>query len=344
MDDIDDPGKFLGNFDLSNFAHQEKIIFRDKHTRIEGLCSEAVFVSDLLADAFTEFSSGWWFKPANGRYKILKLITALREITPLDFKLLDFFAPHGEVFIVLFKTNCKQCEGIRYSSNTRDNLAEYWTQNRRSFSRHFPIPRLPAKEQRNSGRLTQAVEFLNARGLLQQAAIASAFVSCWLGNQIIFDVDFFVECAGRIYAFEIKQKYPFRSGSRFYFGLNKGEAHLHKFLSKIGARSVHVILTKPVLTEKVPSIDLYTKSEYRDLTLWIATEHSEAITRGKQRLAPSKTSIYANTPMRYYEIPLSNFHLLKKFGERKPQALLDFINGKTSPLPENFLYPCKNKP
>jgi hypothetical protein len=78
---------------------------------------------------------------------------------------------------------------------------------------------------------------------------------------------------------------------------------------------------------------------YRDLCLWIATQHSEAIIQSKQRIAPSKTSIYAKTPMRYYEIPLLNFHLLKKVGTNKPKALLNFIEGKTNPLPAGFAYP-----
>jgi hypothetical protein len=340
MESANDPCKFLSTLDLSNLEDQKKIIFRDKHTRIEGLCSEAVFAADLLTDSFAEFSSGWWFKPANGRYKILKLITDLKKITPLDIKLFDFFEKHCGVFLILFKTDDKQCEWVRYSSNKMENrLAESWVQNAKPLVKNFLLPSLPPKQQRQVGRLNQAVEFLQARDRLQHAALERAFVNCWLGNQTIFDVDFFVERDGRIYAFEIKQKFPFRSGSRFFFGLNKGEAHLHVFLSKIGARCVHVILTKPVLTEAVPSIDLYTKDKYRDLSLWIATEHSEAITQSQQRLAPSKTSIYAKTPMRYYEMPLSNFHLVKKFGEQKPQALLDFIDGKTSPLPENFLYP-----
>lgn len=76
-----------------------------------------------------------------------------------------------------------------------------------------------------------------------------------------------------------------------------------------------------------------------DFTLWLATAHSDATLQSPQRLAPSKTSIYAGAPVRYYEVPLSRFHLVKNFGEPKPQALLDFINGKTSPLPENFVYP-----
>jgi len=238
MDSADDPCKCLNRFDLSNAEDQKKIIFRDKHTRIEGLCSEAVFVADLLAESFAEFSSGWWFKPANQSYKILKLITDLQELTALDFKLLRFFAQRAKAAIFLFK-----------------------------------------------------------------------------------------------------QKFPFRRGPRFAFGLNKGEARLHVFLSQIGLRVSNVILTKPVLHDRIPAIDLYTKNEYRRLSLWLATAHSDAILQSPQRLAPSKTSIYAGAPVCFYEMPLSRFHLVKNLGEPKPQALRDFINGKTSPLPADFVYP-----
>jgi len=293
----------------------------------------------LLAESFAEFSSGWWFKPANGSYKILKLITDLQELAPLDFKLLRFFAQHAKVAIFLFKKDGKQCEWALFSPQMEMPLAEHWAQHARPFLQRSRISAPPRPEQRDKARLDQAAEFLHARGLLQQAAISRIFANCWLGDQFILDVDFFVEYADTIYAFEIKQKFPFRRGRRFAFGLNKGEARLHVFLSQIGVRLINVILTKPVLHDKIPAIDLYTKNEYRRLSLWLAAAHSDAILQSPQRLAPSKTSIYTGAPVRFYEMPLSRFHLLKNFGEPKPQALLDFINGKTGPLPEDFVYP-----
>lgn len=329
MDYSFDPCQSIARLDLNNNDDLKQILRRDKHTRIEGLCSEAVFVDDLLRESFPAYSCGWWFRRQNGVYRVARLVTDVAELSELDFKILSMFARHVATTIIQFDLISKACYGARFDPETRSTLNGNWFNIRRPVSRMAASPRLPGSGIRDAARLEQAIQLLESRNRLQHAAIERLFANCWLGEAPVWDVDFFVEHNEQLIAFEVKQKYPTRKGT---FGLNVGEARLLTFLAELGIVPVHVILTKPVSDETVPAIDLYSQDRYKSLSLWIAARFSQTLLSSKLAQAPGKTSIYGAQRLNYYDMELRHFHRLKTYGSGSSTALLDFLAGKTRSL------------
>jgi hypothetical protein len=329
MDYSFDACQCLNELNLDSMSDLKRILRRDKHTRIEGLCSEAVFAADLLRPSFPIYSTGWWFRLQDDAYRIARLVTDVAELSDLDFRLLDKFARHTPTTVIQFDVTAQECYYVEFKPEAQAGFCADWASRRKLFPRKSAARRLPEEKVRNAARLEQALQLLEDQHLLRHAAVERLFANCWLGNSAVWDVDFFAEQQGQFIAFEVKQKYPTHKGT---FGLNIGEARLLTFLSAIGILPVHVILTKPVSDEKVPAIDLYTLDKYRPLSLWIAARFTPALLSHKPALAPGKTGIYGDQPLSYYDLEPRHFHRLKPYGAGPATAMLDFIAGKTTPL------------
>jgi hypothetical protein len=329
MDYSFDACQCLNELNLDSVSDLKQILRRDKHTRIEGLCSEAVFAADLLRPSFPIYSTGWWFRRQDDVYRIARLVTDVAELSNLDFGLLDKFARHTPTTVIQFDVTAKACYYVEFKPDAPSEFCASWSSRRKVFPRKSAVRRLPDEKVRNAARLDQALQLLADQHLLRHAAVERLFANCWLGDNAVWDVDFFAEQQGQFIAFEVKQKYPTHKGT---FGLNIGEARLLTFLSEIGILPVHVILTKPVSDETVPAIDLYTLDKYRNLSLWIAARFTPAMLSDKLAQAPGKTGIYGDQPLIYYDLALKHFHRLKPYGAEPATALLDFINGKTTTL------------
>ncbi len=128
---------------------------------------------------------------------------------------------------------------------------------------------------------------------------------------------------------EVKQKYPTRIGT---FGLNVGLTNLFRFLTNIGIRVVHIILTKPESDKTIPATDYYTQKKYKGKSLWIGTDFSDEILSSGSSTAPSETSIFSNVRLKFYHIHPECFTKLKLFGEKSPRVLRKFLNGKMDKL------------
>jgi len=318
----------LNSLDFSKKSDLERILSRDKHTRIEGLYTEIFFYEQLIKNNFTNYTSGFWFGFKEQKYSLSKLLPSLEDITNLDYQILNIFYKSGiKVFIVFFSEKNKTFFYLKYNPKTCQNI-EHIRMNAIPYPKcvtNVPIPRI---SERNPSRHRQAFEFLNSYNHLKRSAVERAFANCYIGNGSFWDIDYFVNYKNTLYAFEVKQKYPTAKGT---FGLNVGLTNLFHFINNSGIKVIHVILTKPVNDYNIPSIDFYTKPEYKSKSYWIATKVTDHLTSVKKSLAPSRTSIYGTYKLGYYDMQPSSFHFIKKASEPNDK-LIDFIEDKTNHL------------
>lgn len=326
-----DPCKSISKIDFNNEEHLKMILLRDKHTRIEGLCTENLFIHELIKNTFRDFSVGWWFKLKNDSYNIIKFLSNLAAIKDIDLFILDYFKSKGvNTFIVCFDEVEKDFFYIDYSEIRSNNFLEYWDKSRIKFpQKKKKSPPIPKASERNRNRLEQAIRLLKSHNALKKSALERVFANCWLASGAYWDIDSFVRYDDKIIAFEVKQKYPTARGT---FGLNVGLANLFNFLTSLGIEVIHIILTKPARNYKIPAIDFYTKKEYRNKLSWVGIKFTSEILLNNFSVAPSKTSIFGASKLKYYHINPKSFHFIKKFGTESNDNLTRFINGHTKPL------------
>lgn len=322
----------IKTLDFDKPSDLKKILFRDKHTRIEGLCTEHLFREEIINGVFEKSTSGFWFSLKNNNFNVTKFLVNVADITDLDYQVLNYFLEHKvTTWVVFFDKSEKDFYYLKYTNENKNNL---------DFSIKSPYPKNPKKafipksSERNEDRLLQACELLNNYNSLFSSAIERTFANCWLGNGSFWDVDCFTFYKDQLIAFEVKQKYPTAKGT---FGLNTGLVKLFTFLTSIGVKVIHIILTKPINDDKIPAIDFYTKDEYIDKSFWIATDFSVEILSDNTSTAPSKTSIFGNNSIEYYHIQLTKFHKLKKL-KHNHSLIIEFLDKKTTNIQDIKTY------
>jgi len=330
MDYSYDPCSCIDEIDFDNINDLKKILSRDKHTRIEGICVEGVFIDDLVKESFDEFSTGWWFPTKNWEYRVVKILFDWNELSDLDKEILLFFKSKKiPTFLVSFDQNENVFYYIKIEENTLIDLESNWNEKKKIYPRSDTTPPLPQKRYRDKNRLDKSIKILESLNILKRSSIERILANCWIRAKGLWDIDTFIKMNGEIIGLEVKQKYPTRSGT---FGLNKGLSKLFKFLTGIGIRVVHIILTKPKSDKAIPATDFYTLQQYEGKSLWIGTNFSDEILSSGSSSAPTETSIFTNTRLKFHHIQPGSFTKLKIFGEKKPKVLKKFLNGELEKL------------
>jgi hypothetical protein len=322
-----DPCRGLADLDFRDHESLAAILRRDKHTRIEGICTEHVFLRQLINTTFPEYSVGWWFTRKHGTYRIIKFCKDVGDVDLTDLKILNFFKDKGlSTFVVAFDHQSHSFYYIDYTLLPPTSQLDQWYRARVLFPREGrKPPPTPKPSERNAARLDQAIGLLRSLGVLQSAALERVFANCWLPGRDYWDIDCFVLHEDRIMAFEVKQKYPTAKNT---FGLNVGLAKLFAFLTNLGMEVFHVILTKPTRDYRIPAIDLYTKERHKSKLDWLGIKFSSEILTRKSAVAPKKTSIFGSGRLRYYHLQPREFHFIKNFKD-PDSRLLDFVSGST---------------
>lgn len=315
--------------DLNNPTTLRDILSWDKHTRIEGLCSEAVFLEDVIQGHFSPIASDYWFvHPGySEKYNILKVITdAKTKLNNLDYKILDGFASPAaasnvqDVQLIHFEEPKKRFCSVHHKSGTRyTHFADLGT----------PLPPAgrpefaPLKD-RDPDRHKKAADYLEARGLLKYAAIKRLFANHWLEGGV-WDVDVFsITITDQVVAFEVKHKNATNANT---FGMNDGQEKLYRLLTSLGMPVIHVILEKPANSLSISAVDLLQVKEYLNESQWLFYRMVPEKLRQAFAAAPPSTSIYGNKSMRYFHIPRKDFVLLKKLFEEKADIRQKLFDG-----------------
>lgn len=295
--------------DFENQDDLRRILKQDKHTRIEGLCSEAAFMDDVVTGNLSPVTTDFWFTKTPNSYDVKRIITdPSKGLTDLDYRILDGFASRTQVSIVWFNQQRREFLRIphirlmRYSNMTE--LGDVMPRN--------GMTDMPDGNGRDDRRLNQACDYLASKGLLKEAAIKRLFANCWLHGGV-WDIDAFTALPnGQIVALEVKQKYPTAKGT---FGINDGQKMLFQFLLSLGMPVLHIILQKPVNDINISGVDFLIKPEYTSKTVWLFTRFLPDKLKQAAIKAPSKTSIYGHSELSYSHIPISQFSILKQFGK-----------------------------
>ncbi|MCG8606584.1 hypothetical protein MJD09_16575 [bacterium] len=282
-----DPYSDLAGLDFRDQESLARVLRRDKHTRIEGICTEHLFLRQLIETTFSAYSVGWWFTQKRGTYTIIKFCKHVGEIDLTDLKILNFFKDKGlSTFIVAFDHGRRSFYYVNYTMLPSTYQLDDWHRARVPFPhRKRKPPPIPKPSERDAVRSDQAIGLLRSLGVLQSAALERVFANCWLPGRDCWDIDCFALHDDRILAFEVKQKYPTAMNT---FGLNVGLARLFAFLTDLGIEVYHIILTKPTRDYRIPAIDFYTKERYKSKLDWCGIKFSSEILTRRRAVAPKK--------------------------------------------------------
>jgi len=309
---------FSHSLDQINFDSAEdcrKILLSDKHTRVEGLCSEAVFGEDIVEGNISTVAPDFWFSvDRRGKYDVLKIVTNYEKpLSELELRILDQLAvanKTGKVGIVHFddSTNTFRAfghvKGESFGSLTgRGNV---WPLSGRG--------KMAEEEDRDEERILKACDFLEERGMLKDAAIKRIFANCVLGRDAVWDVDVLTLVGNIVVALEVKHKYPTADGC---FGVNIGQERFFEYLIGADIPVIHVILEKPVRRKDFSAIDLLTMPEYVGKARWRYLRLLPEKFLAAIRMAPEATAIYGHTKLPFRAIPEKRFGILKGLGKKQ---------------------------
>lgn len=308
----------LVQLDFKNFDNLYLIMSHDKYARIEGLCSEAVFIDEIVKDNLEPFTNNFWFtQDGENNYRVRKLIIDQDlALTPLDYRLLDIFtAPDTgiQTDIVYFNESTRKFYTFPHTHKARyPNLNNLGT----PMEPNLYLSTVES-DKKNEERLKLACEYLQKHGLLKKAALGRLFANGWLEKKEtckgIYDVDAFtVLDDDRIIALEVKHKYMTAGKT---FGINDGQLYLYMYLHAIGIPSINVILEKPVRDASISAIRLITEKQYTESTLWKMSPIRFQHTTPAVTLAPA-TSGWGRKGVRFSHIDEKRYPVLKKFGEK----------------------------
>jgi hypothetical protein len=306
----------LEDIDFNDPTHLWDILYEDKHTRVEGLCSEVAFMEDVVQGNLDPVTADFWFSleeplDAASQYHVRKIMTnPLVRLTELDYQVLDKFAalqPVIPVSVVYFDEPSRTFRHFVHHKDARyDSVDGLGTVMSPRANRQHTTER-----NKDKTRIAKACAYLEERGLLKDIAIKRLFANCWLGDAV-WDVDVFTRSStGRLVAFEVKHKYPSYSNT---YGLNDGQKILFDFFRECEIPVVHVILRKPERNKHLHGIDLLTKPIYTKRTDWIFTHLKPENMTHSDSSAPKHTSMSGQSDMGFYNVHADHFVFLKKLG------------------------------
>lgn len=345
----------LKNIDFNNPNILRAILAEEKHTRIEGLCSEIALVEDIINNNIKTVTYDYWFSPQQEGYNVYKLVFA--PLTDLDYRLLDLFAskaPLTKTYIAYFYESKKEfyyfahVKGARYDKIGGKGTVLMESDNQLEIN---PFLRIET-------RLKKALDFIEARNLLKIMVIKRIFANNFVdpGFEVnynegywkdkkpkikggVWDIDAFtITPKNRIVALEVKQKYPFKRWEENKeiekFGLNVPQEFLFEFLNVFGIEVIYVILEKPDASKYIPGIDFLEKPEYKNKNRWLFTLFSQDKLDAEISTADESTSLRGKTLMDYRGIATSHFEFLKFYQDHTNDSnlkarLIDCLDERT---------------
>lgn len=309
-------------------------LYQEKAARLEGLYVEKLFVDQLVKPSFgVEFSSGWWFVKAERNYKIIKLCLNGPELNEIDYELAELFLGSDEVVRLSVAFFDETAGVFKYCAvSNADELRE------ESFAEDkikvLPVGKPAGVNEEDPEQLERtriAVERLAEAGYVRDVARERYFASYILGEKYAWDLDCYVKHKGKILAFEVKQKFPIPHSASF--GINKGLGRLFTFHQRLGIACYHIVLTKPVWNKDFSAIKLLEDEAFGRLARWIGAEVKATYFDGKAFTSPDHTSLYRNSTLTYYELPVKDFYFIKSYHDTyHQQCLLSFLEGHSLKL------------
>jgi len=340
---MSDPCVSFGELNLRHRTDLIEVLKRDKDTRLEGICIEYLFQNDVLLPAGLSdaISDNWWLVGKSGTnqgYYLFKL--SVGELTSVDLQVIQrLIGLEIECFTIrLFEDGVNQFRGAKLLDRhvkspdllkTEESYLPVSELFKRLDVARGSLPRIPITG-RTQERQAKAANFLIRLKRLRTAAVQRLFANCFLSPyfSFVWDIDGFLIHNGKLAVIEVKQKYP---TARSTYGINTGVARWMEWFIAKGLQVYHFVLTKPIWDYRVPALDLISNPTLKEKSLWLGTKISLSHFKGTVDTAPSRTSIFADTSLNFYHVPVTAFHLIKRLGEKK-SYLQPFLSERTVPI------------
>jgi hypothetical protein len=344
----------LSDVDLTDLEQIRRILYFDKHQVLEGLITEHV-AGQILAEASSCGVTLGDFETVIARRRDRTTGYAfiwIKSDTPLLRAFAAALSKRFNVYIVKFDYASSEflTSATRYAPTENQELKfEVPLQQQavklggRSISKgdaQFPtvdskVRDLFRQEQGFWGFLAGAYK----QELRERVALPRIMKNFGIQpyfNGGVWDVDMVAEVNGKLWAFEVKHKFPFRKKT-LYFGLNEGELRLMDNLTQCGVHCVHVILVKPYWDKNVSSMYLFYQMKARQRALLVASVLTRTdvlnVLRNNVPKAPSKadTTLGGKGTQSYRYLPVEMFHrigMLNNNVEELGKAIANLTKGE----------------
>lgn len=351
----------LDTLNLFDSETQRRILGFDKHQLLEGLVVEAVgeqYISGLEKHPLAELadivvfrakqkdrrSAAWFVWERTNNIASSNLIATLSSNFPgtvlkcdYDFETSDFISyrldsKDAQEPIQTFLARLRKIEQLSPGSfqkpqgNVQDKermLEAFWGHLRSAYG----------------GKLIDEVVLPR---IFKNFGIQPFFTWGW-------DVDRIFSYDSILWQMELKHKYPFASRDGLCFGINRGQINLIKELADSGIKTIHIIMVKPVWSDKISPGYLHTRPELRQKVAILAKiiDSSEATRLHllTNKFSGSKTTYRGQGRLSYVPVKVSEFHQVGTYADKVNDVLeniLSLIEGKyQSPVIDSHLKAIK---
>ena len=310
----------LSGIDFTNSETLRDVLSQDKHTRVEGLCSEVVFMEDIVEGNLSPITFDIWFIVKGGGYKVMKMLVVNdKPMSELDIIVMDHLADAPgtvETSVVRFDSSTNTFWEFIYVKGQLEEEGSVWPL-------HGEVE-ISELKYRNPERLRKATAFLEERGLLREAAIKRIFANCVLPPWGVWDLDAITMVGSMPVAFEVKHKYPTWDKE---YGVNDAQGRLFAYLHGAGMPVIHIILEKPMGRKDLSAIDLMSMPQYIGEARWLYTPLGPEQLSGPVKMAPVGTAIHAGREVPYRPVDEKEFKVLKRLYEKDPDVRSKLLEG-----------------
>ncbi|WP_421085617.1 hypothetical protein ACN5XJ_26565 (plasmid) [Priestia sp. MF3] len=305
--------------DFDSTDEMKRFLKRDKHKLLEGMVAEELFKQDILKKDKIEnrTSKGWWAieDPLNRSEYMLFHVTEDRpnkydiEIYELLLEL-DILVTH----VILQKNNFYFLEInkqiLKSQLKEEDYVHEYLFLVNYGLIKYRSI-HLAEREHRDPFLQDRAIQFIEKQGILKEVAIQRYFVNHFLTvhfEGFPINLDGLMRARKGLTVFEVKFKFPFPDDlNNYYYGVNKGQVKLFKWLLQSNIHIYHYIAKNPGNKKTIGIFEVLSTSELKQNFYWEASFLNTSDLDNKDFIAPKETSIAGDKPVYFKPISAEGF-------------------------------------
>ena len=301
-----------------NFKDKENIrefLKRDKHKLLEGMVVEEIFMEDIALAQKRNLSKGWWSikNPSNFQQYILFQVSSHLPTTT-DIGIYKLLSQKNIQFyhVLLVNNNLYFLDLLAHNPDTKIDMSNYIS--KLKFLEKFrskPKVRdilLAEESTRNIFNQDRAITFFDSQNLLEEVALQRYFANYFLTvclDTYPINLDAFIVFNDGPAVLEIKFKYPDSGG---YYGINKGQATLFRWLMNVGFNVYHYIADNPTKDKKYGIFDLIMSPKVKNIFIWRFKKLTSSELSTNHATAPKETNISGKKPVNYIPIYANAFN------------------------------------
>ncbi|MEN9354877.1 MAG: hypothetical protein RL318_2202 [Fibrobacterota bacterium] len=352
---METPWGLLRDLDLNDPELGAGILATDKHQLIEGLVVECLF--DQIVAGIQDDSEG-------GKAVLLDIETAIvaprRHGDPwLSFVLarskgeglgryFQILEQCSMAHLVTFEKGELLCTQIhdRKAVHPAEPLDRFLESRYGPVLEEFAVSRSVRDASRQKSAFWGFISDYYKDRLGAHVILPRLFLNCGLQTRFrrLWNLDRILLFKDRLWAMEIKHKYPIQRPEGLEFGMNTGELKVLEMLSKAGLKCLHTLLVKPFWTKDVGSMyllnDLHSRGRAALVSGVFGQDALKRILEGQSGRSGSHTSITGTGGLTWKTIALSGLQkvgLLSDGVDDLAGTLAGIMEGRLDPIPSGWL-------